>query len=310
MTAVRFIGSRPAKAGPPDFARLRLAARFACEFAVVLLASLSSTASAARIAVLEVIVDGGADPAMRTQLTARIAEIVSRRPGIEVIAPDDIRAILEKEAEKQLLGCDDEGCLAEIGGALGADMLLQGRVSKLDEGYGLSLNLVDPSTAKALGRASEVWRGESIALLDLVKPMVDRALAAPGETLFGSIEIVGAPDGSQIYVDDQIRGTAPAGQMGNLEIGARRLRVVAEGFEAYDRSVVVEKDRVSSVTVRLVELESSPFYATWWFWTITGVGVAGGAVAAAVLLTRGGDEPGVTGVNVSVNADSAFSGGR
>lgn len=278
---------------------------------LVLVASVSvAEAAPQRIAVLEVMVEGGADPSMKGQLTARIADIVGRREGVEVIAPDDIRAVLEKEAERQLLGCDEESCLAEIGGALGADVLIKGRVSKLQDGYGVSLSAVDATNAAPLGHASETWRGESIGLMELMVPMVDRVLAKKGETLVGVIDVTNAPDGSQIFVDDQIRGTVPAGQMGNVEAGARRLRVVAEGYEAFERWIVVKQGQVTSVPVQLVELESGPFYTSWWFWTLTAGAVVGGAVATAVVLTTQDEPGGATGVNVSVNADAAFTGGR
>lgn len=281
--------------------------------ALVMLVGSVSIAEAAprRIAVLDVTVEGGADPSIKGQITARIADVVGRRQGVEVIAPDDIRAVLEKEAQRQLLGCDEEGCLAEIGGALGADVLIKGRVSKLEEGYGVSLSAVDATNASPLGHASETWRGESIGLMELVVPMVDRILAEEGERLVGAIDVTGAPDGGQIFVDDQIRGTVPAGQMGGVDAGARRLRVVADGYEPFERWVVVKKDQVTTVPVQLVELESGPFYASWWFWTLTAGAVVGGAVATAVVLTNQ-DEPagGATGVNVSVNADAAFTGGR
>jgi hypothetical protein len=279
--------------------------------AVALVLSSHLMAAPTRIAVLEVTIEGGADPSMKGQITGRIADLVGRRENVHVIAPDDIRAILEKETEKQLLGCDDQSCLAEIGGALGADILIKGRVSKLEDGYGVSLSAVDATNANPIGRASETWGGESIGLLELVAPMIDRALAKKGETLLGSIEVTGAGDGAQIFVDDQVRGTAPAGQMGNIDIGARRVRVVADGYQPFEAWVVVKKDQLTTVPVQLVELESAPFYATWWFWTITGAAVVGGATAAAVLLTRDdGTTGGTTGVNVSVNADTAFTGGR
>jgi hypothetical protein len=278
--------------------------------ALILLAA--SLSAPTRIAVLDVAVEGGADPTMQGQITGRIADLVGRRPNTTVIAPDDIRAILEKEAQKQLLGCDDQSCLAEIGGALGADILLKGRVTKVEDGFAMTLSAVNAHNASPLGHASETWKGESIGLLELVAPMIDRALAAKDEKLVGTIDVTGVNDGAQIFIDDQVRGTAPAGQMGNVDIGARRVRVVLDGYQAFERFVVVQRDRVTTVPVQLVELESSPFYATWWFWTITGAAVVGGGVTAAVLLTRddGTAPPGTTGVNVSVNADSAFTGGR
>jgi len=65
--------------------------------------------------------DGGADPQIGAQITGRLAEVIGKLPNVHVIAPDDIRGLLEKEAKRQLLGCDGESCLTEIVGALGAD---------------------------------------------------------------------------------------------------------------------------------------------------------------------------------------------
>lgn len=259
-----------------------------------------------RIAVMEMVVEGGADPVIGRQLTNRLAEALAARPKTKVIAPDDVRALLEKEAQRQLLGCSDERCLAEIGGALGADVLVQGRVSKIDNGYAISLALVDATKADSLGRVNETWQGEPLGLLELVGPMIERAFE-PNAPHVGAIEVVGAPDGAPIYVDDQIRGTTPAGQMGQIPSGARRVRVVAEDFQPFERWVVVQSGKVTSIPVKLEPTPSAPIYATWWFWTGAAVVVAGAAVGTVALLSSGEDN---TGVNVMLNAERSFTEGR
>ena len=262
----------------------------------------SSAFATQRIAVLDVKVDGGAAPTIGRQLTARLAQEIGARPNVSVIAPDDIRAMLEQHTQKQLLGCAEDSCLAEIGGALGVDLLVSGRVSKIGEAYGVSLSAVDPAEARAVGHVTETYRGESIALLELVGPMVAQLLSkAP---LTGTLSIVGAVDGSRILIDDAVRGTAPAGQMAGVSIGARRVQIVADGYAPFEPTLAVAQ----------VELPSTPFYATWWFWTATAVAVGGGATAA-ILLGGGGDTPGgtpagATGVGIGINADDALFGGR
>lgn len=268
------------------------------------------SAAPKQLAVLEFQVDGGADPVIGKQLTARIAETIGKRGGYGVIAPDDIRAMLEQEAQKQLLGCSDDGCLAEIAGALGVDALVSGRVSKLEAGFAISLSLVDPRASRALGHVNETWRGESITLLELVPPMIDKLFAERGAVLTGTIEVEGALEGSRILIDDQIRGTAPAGQMAAVPIGARKVQVIGEDQQPFERWVVVKTDELTTVAVRQEAVASSAFYQTWWFWTAAAAGVAGAAVGAAVLLGRESAAPGETGVNVAVNADSVFGGGR
>ena len=270
----------------------------------------SSAFATQRIAVLDVKVDGGAAPTIGRQLTARLAQEIGARPNVSVIAPDDIRAMLEQHTQKQLLGCAEDSCLAEIGGALGVDLLVSGRVSKIGEAYGVSLSAVDPAEARAVGHVTETYRGESIALLELVGPMVAQLLSkAP---LTGTLSIVGAVDGSRILIDDAVRGTAPAGQMAGVSIGARRVQIVADGYAPFEQHVIVRNGIETTLAVAQVELPSTPFYATWWFWTATAVAVGGGATAA-ILLGGGGDTPGGTpagATGVGIDADDALFGGR
>jgi hypothetical protein len=259
------------------------------------------------IALMEMTVDGGADPQVGAQITARIADIIGKRPGVHVIAPDDIRALLEKEAKRQLLGCDGDSCLTEIVGALGADLVIKGRVSKIEDGYGLSLSAVDAQRARAVGHVSETWKGESIALLDLVVPMIDKLLSDAPDKLFGAIEVSGAVSGSQIFVDDQVRGTAPAGQMGSVPIGARRVRVIAPDYEPFERYVVVKTNETTSVPAQQQAVPSS-LVEKWWFWTGLVAIVAGGTATGIYFATRGsGGSSGATGVNVAVNANDTFT---
>lgn len=269
----------------------------------------NARAADVRVGVLEIKPEGGVAPALGRQVTNRTAEVLSRRPGYRVLAPDDIRAILEREAQKQLLGCDDDSCLAELAGALGADVLITGRVTKLESAWAVSLTAVNPRRAEALGRVTEEWGGTEVGLLNLIDPLIDRLLAPPGQKLVGGIRVEGAVRGTRIYVDEQIRGTAPAGRLGRIEIGARRLTLSAEDYKPIERWVVVRTDQTTSVSVQQSPLDRAPFYATWWFWTVAGAAVAG-AATATVLATQGSGGGDPSGVQVSINADTAFTRGR
>jgi hypothetical protein len=167
------------------------------------------------------------------------------------------------------------------------------------------LSGIDAQGARAIGHVSETWRGESIGLLDLIVPMIDKLLSDNPSKLVGSVEISGAESGSQILIDDQIRGTAPAGQMGNVLIGARRVRVVSNDYEPFERWVVVKANELITVPVHQKAVPSS-LVEKWWFWTGIAV-LAGGAATAVFFATRGGSGGGATGVDVSVNSVNAFT---
>lgn len=263
-----------------------------------------------KVAVLDFVVEGQADPAVGAQLTARISEVLAKRKDLSVIAPDDMRAILSHEGSKQLLGCDDKSCLAELAGALGADLLVAGRVSLLDKAYAISMSLIDAGESRVVGRISEVWNGPSIALLELAEPMLEKLFSKTPEALTGAFALRDALDGSRVVVDGEVRGTVPAGQMAGLQIGAHRLELQAKGYLPFESSFIVKKDKTTLVFVRQIEQEQ-PLYSQWWVWAIGAGGVlATGAVVSGVILAMGAGAGGETGVNVAVNADEAATGGR
>jgi hypothetical protein len=282
---------------------------------VSLMLSAAPIASSQRVAVLKTEVSGDLDAAIGQQVTAKIAETIRERTSAEVISSDEIVSLLKHEKERAILGgCSDkeqESCLAELANALGADLIASARLSRLPGESGgllLAVSVVDARTAGVLARVSESWGGESILLLSLVRPVIDKLLAAP-DVPTGSVEILGAAEGSRIIVDDVVRGTAPAGQMAGIAIGAHRIAIQKEGMRSVEKWIVVEKDAPTQVPVQQ-EVDDPPFYATWWFWTATGAGVAvtGAAIVAVALATTSQDGP--TGVNVNVNADQALGGAR
>jgi TolB-like protein len=73
--------------------------------------------------------------------------------GFEVIGRSDIASMIGFEKQKQVVGCsDDYGCLAEVGGALGVDLVMVGTLGRLGSLYRIDLKLVDTKRAKVRGR--------------------------------------------------------------------------------------------------------------------------------------------------------------
>jgi hypothetical protein len=82
-----------------------------------------------------------------------ITEAVARLGTHEVLSTEDVRRVLDLEAEKQALGCEGaRECLAEIGAALGAQRVVYGTVAKLGATYVVSLSVVEPGDVKSVGR--------------------------------------------------------------------------------------------------------------------------------------------------------------
>ena len=58
------------------------------------------------------------------------------------------------EAQRQILDCDAESCLPEIGGALGVDHLLKGTLGRLGGELIINFTLMDVAKAKVLKRSN------------------------------------------------------------------------------------------------------------------------------------------------------------
>jgi hypothetical protein len=83
-------------------------------------------------------------------VTARLAEYAE----LEVISGEDMRNLVQLEAERQSMGsCSEEAsCMAELADALGAELVVFGSVGALDTARVLNLNLFDSKSAMGLGR--------------------------------------------------------------------------------------------------------------------------------------------------------------
>jgi TolB-like protein len=107
----------------------------------------------ARIALLEVKALAGVSDSTATVLTELIATQIGQLQRYDVISRADIQSMLGFQLQRKMLGCtDDAACVAEIGGALGADYILSGQVGQFGVRYRLSVTLQDVKRAKVVSR--------------------------------------------------------------------------------------------------------------------------------------------------------------
>ncbi len=147
--------------------------------AVVALLLLPVTAAGAegnRIVVPKVEVTG-VDPQIGTIVTELILDALLNRHGVQALGPNDFKDMLDQEQQKLLVGCDQNSCMAEIAGAMGASLLITGMVGKLGSVHVVTLKLIDTRTAKVTARSSK--RFSTIEEVpDAVGPLVDELLNA------------------------------------------------------------------------------------------------------------------------------------
>ena len=76
--------------------------------------------------------------------------------NLSTVSKADLEAVLDVEKQKDMLGCDSSSCLAEIGGALGADLIMRGEIGQIGSSYEVDLNLVDAKNGLVVGRISHL----------------------------------------------------------------------------------------------------------------------------------------------------------
>lgn len=120
------------------------------------------------------------DEAFKVTVVQAMNEFLSgaiRDQGFDVISSADITAALGVERQRQLLGCSEGSCMAEIGGALGASYLVHGTLAVLDQDSALTLSLVDDK-GKALNQVRKLVKGKSAdTLIPVIEELVPKLMA-------------------------------------------------------------------------------------------------------------------------------------
>ncbi len=152
---------------------------------LLLVFSMSTAAAAAepnpRALVLDFTVGQGLDSELGETLQNMFVSHLTKLNRFELVQRFDIAALIGVEAEKQMLGCDENACLAELGGALGAKRIIAGTVALLGGKQVLTVKIVDSEEVKLLkqlarqlpadmGEYSEALRVLSYELFDLEAP--------------------------------------------------------------------------------------------------------------------------------------------
>ena len=202
----------------------------------VLLLALSTAATAAAqrdVLVLDLVASSMTDEQEVVDLaTEYIALEIGKRPQLQVVTNRDLRQMLDVEAQKQALDCDDSSCLLEIGDALGAELVVYGTMAKLGGIYAISLSVFSTKerhTVERIRVETPSVEGLSGAIASALRPALDRV--APRE--FGALGWTGV--GTAVIGGVTAIAFAALAGMKELELGqpatvARHEQTRAEGL--------------------------------------------------------------------------------
>ncbi len=137
-------------------------------------------------------------------ITSFVTVEVAKHAQLKVLSGDDVKRMLQVEEQKQLLHCEnDAGCMAELGGALGADLAVHGQVGRLEKRLLVTLTLVDLSRAQALSRVTV--KADSLdALPEALEPAVVELMApvfgdGPAATPTAKVHVDSAEQGGNSW---------------------------------------------------------------------------------------------------------------
>jgi len=155
-----------------------------------------------KIAILELKAERGLDEGLVKLLNELLLTEFGRSGEYEVIGGSDLASLLQLEEKKQMMSCDDIGCLSELGGALGVDKLAAANIGKIGSYYLVNVKIINVREAKVERRVSYNVQG--------IEDKLIRAITASVKEL-----ITGKP--TEMKDNKAAAGLAAAGVEGKLE---------------------------------------------------------------------------------------------
>src|SRR5512145_1669985 len=243
-----------------------------------------------KLAVMDFVANG-ASKELTSAATSAAANEIDRLGVFRLTTAEAIRDMLAFEKQRQMLGCTDAGCIAEVGGALGVDFIIAGKVTRIAAGAGMpetfSVDMTLSNVKKGQREGSVIESGGSEPeLLGKVGRAAQRLVAKILAGRSGGLVVTAAEAGAVVKVDEQIRGTTPLQGQISLPAGPHLLVVEKRGFVAFQKDVQIEPGKVVEERATLVP---SPDFIDAYekkqrglrigAWGATGVALAGVSVA-------------------------------
>jgi len=193
-----------------------------------------------------------------------------------IFGEQDIVSMMNlEETRVQTTGCADDACLAEIGGALGAELLVSASVGTLGDRYVLNMKMIDVTRADAVGRSSQVVEAREAELIAATRRAVQETLSGLRASSAGArFGLVAEAGGRSLAWDVAAWGSA--GMALALAAGGTAAAVLAgQSYDSLEDTPQVSTDRRRSLTD---EIDRRSLAADVLF------GVAGAAALTSVLL--------------------------
>jgi hypothetical protein len=93
--------------------------------------------------------------------TEKLLSAVHTHKHLDGLGASDLDALLDVERQRDLVGCDDVACIAEVTGALEIDYLLRSSIGRVGPEFVVHLTLIARESAKAVARSEQTYTSDS-----------------------------------------------------------------------------------------------------------------------------------------------------
>ncbi|MEZ4448728.1 MAG: PEGA domain-containing protein [Nannocystaceae bacterium] len=253
-------------------------------------AAAAEPASAGRLAILPLAIDGEISDADRSDLT-RALVTGFQRGSFEVLEPEQVGEVGP---------CTDAACVTGVAGKTGAAYVARPSVRINDRDYAIKVELLSGKNGERIALAEDAC--EICGVVD-ASGLLDSAAASLGLKLESlakgpaTLVLRSEPEGAVVLIDGNLFGTAPVDQP--ITPGKHLVRVSQDGYIPIEREVTFVEGVREELTITLEKVPSA-LPGRGWGWASLSVGVA--ALGGAVFLTYMHDRPYKVGDACSVPA--------
>jgi hypothetical protein len=217
-------------------------------------ASLLPPKTQPRLLVIDIADKGaGADVTNAVNQALQQQAVVSHRG--EAITATQIKLLLDAQATQQLLGCDSEACMTQIGALVEADLIMGGNVTRVGDDVVITVLTVDPKDGRRvkqeqrktpLNKDLYYYAAKQLSSLVLTGKAADPRVPVVVQVMAGGVAAEGT-----IIVDGQERGLSSSAQL-DLDPGAHEVIVKRPGFATWRTLLDVVEGTPQQVTATLV----------------------------------------------------------
>ncbi len=208
---------------------------------------------------------------------ARLATTIAKQTSLDVLGPDQTRAMYGEHLEQVIVHCAGEAdCVARIGQKVGAAEVILVGVSELGDVI-LTMQRISVDNHAVSARVADSLASGAAPNEQQLDGYLAKLLPPTDFVRFGVIDIVASEAGAAVTVNKEPRGNTPIEPLKLHAPATYDIRVEKSGFEPFTASVKLPPDSEIKLPARLQRPGHTAWYQHWYVLAGAGLLVAGAA---------------------------------